>query len=291
MTTPKRLVNIKTVPNINQISFDEVSGLRIGVLALLDDIEKNAIIQKKYPILSQCAGQVAIPQIRNMGTIGGNLCQKPRCLYYRNPSFICLRKGGKTCFVIKGENRYSAIINGAPCFMVHPSDLATALVALNASVKIRGINYEKIVPIEDFFISSKVSLQKENILNSDELVSEILVPIQQNYSYGVYIKEMERKAWDFALVSVALQICFDKDIIKNTRLVLGGVSPLPFRAIDAEIIMRDNNINDDVINKVCEIALSANKPLNNNGYKIPLAKSIIKRAMLEANNRIRLVLW
>lgn len=284
LSNPSRLVNIKTIPEINHISYNDDS-ISIGALALLDQIEKDSFIRDNFNILTQAISQIATPQIRNMGTIGGNLCQKPRCLYYRNQNFQCLRKGGKTCFVVRGESRYSAIINGAPCFMVNPSDLAPVLIALDANIKICSSDKEKLVPVESFFINPKVDPHKENILNEGELISEIQIPKQPKGSYGVYIKAMERKTWDFALASVALQVNIEDNIICNARLVLGGVAPSPFRAIDAENLMKDNYI-CNVIPQVCEIAVSDSRPFKDNGYKVSLVKSLIKKAMEEVNNKI-----
>ena len=284
LSNPSHLVNIKALPEINEIVYSEDSGLRIGAMALLDDIERNQVIRESYGILSQAAEQIATPQIRNMGTIGGNLCQKPRCLYYRDPNFHCLRKGGKTCFVVRGENRYSAIIDGGPCFMVHPSDLAPALIALDAKAEIISPNDSKLIPLEDFFLTPKTDFHKENILATDELISGIQIQIQPSRAYGVYIKAMERKVWDFAIVSVALQISVEDKNIVDAHLVLGGVSPSPFRARDAEKLLKGNRIDDDMADCISEIALSTSRPLSDNGYKVVLAKSLIKRALTEIDN-------
>jgi xanthine dehydrogenase YagS FAD-binding subunit len=161
--SPKRLVNIKTIPNLDQIKHIGGQGLSIGALSSLSQISKDEMVKDSYGILIQAINRIATPQIRNVGTIGGNLCQKPRCWYYRNPSFQCFRKGGKICFAVRGENRYNAIIDGSPCFMVHPSDLATVLMALDAKIDIVGSDGEKSIPIDDFFVSPKVSLKETNV--------------------------------------------------------------------------------------------------------------------------------
>jgi xanthine dehydrogenase YagS FAD-binding subunit len=277
--SPSRLLNIKPITDLNYVKYSEDQGLTIGALALLDQIEKDEIIQRSYSILAQAAGSVGTPQIRNVGTIGGNLCQKPRCLYYRNPSFQCLRKGGRSCFAVRGENRYSAIIDGGPCFMVHPSDLATALVALDAKVKIFSPDGERAIPVEEFFVSPKVSLTRENVLKPSELIAEIQIPASLPFSRGIYLKATERKTWDFATVSVALQMDFEGDTVKDARIVLGGVSPTPFRAKDAELLLKGNTINDSLIDSVSEEIASRSKPLKGNEYKVSLSRSLIKRAL------------
>ena len=275
--SPSRLVNIKAIPDLNYIKYSEGRDLLIGPLALLDQIEKSEIVQQSFSILAQAAGSVATPQIRNVGTIGGNLCQKPRCWYYRNPSFQCLRKDGKACFAVRGENRYNAIIDGGPCFMVHPSDLATALVALDARVKILSSDGERVIPIEDFFTSPRVNLTRENVLKPSELIAEIQIPASSSSSRGVYLKVAERKTWDFATVSVALRIDFEEDVVSDARIVLGGVSPTPFRAKDTEILLKGNIIDDRLAELASKKAVSGSKPLKGNGYKISLVGSLIKR--------------
>jgi len=277
--SPSRLVNVKTVSDLNYIKYDEDQGLKIGALTLLAQIEKDHLIQKSFNILSQTAGSVATPQIRNVGTIGGNLCQKPRCWYYRNPSFQCLRKRGKVCFAVGGENRYNAIIDGGACFMVHPSDMANALIALDARVKIFSTDEEKVVPIEDFFVTPRVSLIKENVLKPSELISEIQIPTTSPSSKGIYLKATERKTWDFAIVSVAIQANLDGDVVKDARIVIGGVSPTPFRAKDAEILLKGNAIDDRLNDAVSEEAVSKSRPLSDNSYKVSLAKSLIRQSL------------
>ena len=283
--SPSRLVNVKTVPDLRYINYNNDQVLRIGALTTLDQIEKDEIIQKSFGILAQASGSVATPQIRNVGTIGGNLCQKPRCWYYRNPNFQCLRKGGKACFAVRGENRYNAIIGGGPCFMVHPSDTAIALIALDAKVKILGTDSEKVIPLEEFFVSPRVSHTKENVLKSSELIAEIQIPDQSPCSRGIYLKETERKTWDFAIVSVAFQADFDGDVVKDARIVIGGVSPTPFRAKDAEILLKGNIIDNHLSEAVSGSAVSKSKPLNGNSYKVSLARSLIKRALTTVNNK------
>jgi len=170
--------------------------------------------------------------------------------------------------------------------MVHPSDLAPALIALDARVKIISPNDSKLIPLEDFFLTPKIDSHKENVLGADELLSEIQIPKQPDQAYGVYIKAMERKVWDFALVSVALQVNVEGKKIMDAHLVLGGVSPSPFRAKDAENALKGNRIDDDMGECVCEIALSNSRPLSNNDYKVVLAKSLIRQALTEIDNGI-----
>jgi xanthine dehydrogenase YagS FAD-binding subunit len=163
--TPEYVVNLKLLPNLNKINFKKGKGLNLGALVKIADIADDKNIRDNYPILYQAAKNVASPQLRNMGTVGGNICQRPRCWYFRE-DFNCLRKDGGECFAYLGENKYHCIIGGGPCYMVHPSDLAVALLALNSLVVIYSQDQERTIPLEEFFILPEKNLLKENILQS-----------------------------------------------------------------------------------------------------------------------------
>jgi len=285
---PQRLVNLKTIKGSSYIQYSEEEGLKIGALTTLSDIESNEIVRERFSILSQAISKVGTPQLRNMGTISGNLCQRPRCWYYRNPHYPCLRKGGKRCFAPAGENRYHAILGGGPCFIVHPSDSAPALIALGASLEIASPEGKKAIPIEEFFVGPKVDPHRENILKSNEIVTEVRVPNPKEDSRGIYLKAMERKAWDFATVSVAAQVAFDDGIVSNSRIVLGGVAPIPWRTPDAEAVVQGKAIDEKTVERVAEVALANSRPLRDNVYKVELAKALVKRALLIIKNRLLL---
>ena len=170
---------------------------------LWPSLEEHAAVKEKLLILSEAAGEAASPQIRNAGTIAGNICQRPFCWYFRSSNFDCLRKGGQVCYTVTGDSRFHAILGGGPSYIVHPSDTAPALVALNAQVKIAGPTGEKTIPLEKFFVLPSVDFKRENILKPDEIVTEIYVPYPKSGSKGFYHKVRERLAWDHAIVSVA----------------------------------------------------------------------------------------
>jgi len=277
--SPERLVNLKTIEGLSYFQYSE-EGLKVGALTTLSDIESNEIVRDKFGILSQAISKVGTPQLRNMGTIGGNICQRPRCWYYRNIHYQCLRKDGRRCFAPAGENRYHAILGGGPCFMVHPSDLAPALIALDASLEIANPEGRRVIPIEEFFVGPKIEPDKENILKANEIVTEIRVPNQGENSRGIYLKEMERKAWDFATVSVASQIAFDDGIIDCAHIVLSGVAPIPWRVPDAEAMVQGKKIDEKTAEQAAEVALADSRPLSDNAYKVELAKALVKRALL-----------
>jgi len=278
--SPKRLVNLKTIKDLSYIRYSEEGGLKIGALATLSDVESNEVVRRRFGILSQAISKIATPQLRNMGTIGGNLCQRPRCWYYRNAHYHCLRKGGRRCFAVAGKNKYHAILGGGPCFIAHPSDSAPALIALNATLEIAGLEGRRTVSMKEFFVEPKIAPCRENILKSNDIATEIQVPNPEENSRGIYLKAMERKAWDFATVSVASQIAFDNGMVSKSRIVLGGIAPMPIRAQNAEAVLQGKTIDEKTAEKTADTALANSRPLKDNAYKVELAKALVKRALL-----------
>jgi xanthine dehydrogenase YagS FAD-binding subunit len=281
VATPDYLVNLKTIPGLSYIREDR-AGFRIGALTTLTEIEESPLAREKLLFLAEAAGEAASPQIRNSGTIGGNVCQRPFCWYFRSASFHCLRKGGQICYAVAGDNRYHAIFGGGPSYIVHPSDLAPALVALEARVKIAGPAGERVMPLEKFFVLPRVDTRRENVLGPDEIVTEFQIPHPRAGSRGFYHKVRERLAWDHAIVSVAAVVRERKGICEDARIVLGGVAPIPWRVPKAESFLRGKRIDDKVAREAAEIALEGATPMKDNGYKVGLTKSLIQRALISA---------
>jgi xanthine dehydrogenase YagS FAD-binding subunit len=279
VVTPDYVVNLKTIPGLNTIK-EERGGFRIGGLTTLADLEEHPGIREKLLILSDAAGEAASPQIRNAGTIAGNICQRPFCWYFRSSNFNCLRKGGQVCYTVTGDGRFHAILGGGPSYIVHPSDTAPALVALNAQIKIVGPASERVIPLEKFFVLPSVDFKRENILTSSEIITEVYVPYPKSGSKGYYYKVRERLAWDHAIVSVATVVQSSGGVAKEARVVLGGVAPIPWRAPKAEQFLRGKKIDEETAHKAGEIALEGAKPLKDNVYKVGMAKSLIQRALL-----------
>ena len=279
VVTPDYVINLKTISGLNYIR-EERGGFRIGALATLAELEEHDAVKEKLLILSEAAGEAASPQIRNAGTVAGNLCQRPFCWYFRSSNFNCLRKGGEVCYTVTGDSRFHAILGGGPSYIVHPSDTAPALVALNAQVKIAGPTGEKTIPLEKFFVLPSVDFKRENILKPDEIVTEIYVPYPKYGSKGFYHKVRERLAWDHAIVSVATVIESSNGVVREARVVLGGVAPIPWRASKAEEFLRTKKIDEETAQQASEIALEGAKPLKDNVYKVGMSKSLIQRALL-----------
>jgi xanthine dehydrogenase YagS FAD-binding subunit len=212
-----------------------------------------------------------------MGTVGGNLCQKPRCWYYRNKLFPCWLKGGEKCFAEDGENGYHAILRADRCHAVHPSDLAPALIALDATLRVVGPDLDGEISIEELYTKPIESRRQMTILGPNELIAEVRVPLPG--ARGVYLKAMERQSWSFALVSVAAQLCFEGGRIIGARVVLGGVATAPWRAKDSERILMGQKFSEELAEQAAEVAVAGAQPLRDNGYKVELAKALVKRAL------------
>ncbi len=275
---PEVLVNIKTLSDLACIT-ESAEGLKIGALTTIRDIETSVIIRDKYSLLVEAAHSVASPLVRNMATIGGNLCQDVRCWYYRRSpvtglTFFCHRKGGEHCFAANGENQYHAIIGGNECHAVCPSDMAPALLALGAKVKIASPTGDKMVPLEEFYAPLG------NILKPDEIITEIQVPTPRSGTKQRYLKFRLRKVIDFAISSVAAVITTQAGVVSQARIVLGGVAPTPYRALSAEESLKGKVITESIAETSARAALSEAVPLSQNAYKMPITESLVKRAIL-----------
>jgi xanthine dehydrogenase YagS FAD-binding subunit len=279
LRSPKRLVNIKTLSELHEISYSPQAGLRIGALVTLAQIEQHPAIRERFSLLAQAASSAATPQLRNMGTVGGNLCQKPRCWYYRNKLFHCWLKGGDTCFAEDGENKYHAILGADRCHAVHPSDLAPALMALDATIRVVGPDLDGEISLAELYTKPTESHRQMTILGPGELITEIRVPTPKGDSRGVYLKAMERQSWSFALVSVAAHLRREGDHIADARIVLGGVAAIPWRAKDSEKILIGQRFSEELAERAAEAAVAGAQPLRYNAYKVKLAQALVKRAL------------
>ena len=276
---PDYLLNLKSIPGLDYIK-EERGGFRIGALAKLAEIEEHPAVREKLVILSDAAGEAASPQIRNAGTLAGNICQRPFCWYFRSSNFTCLRKGGQLCYTVTGDGRFHAILGGGPSYITHPSDTAPALVALGAQIKIAGPAGERTIPLEKFFVLPQVDYSRENILKPDEIVTEIQVPYPKPGSKGFYHKVRERLAWDHAIVAVATVVQSSGGVVREARVVMGGVAPIPWRALKAEEFLGGKKLDEAAAQKAGEIALEGAKPLKDNGYKVKIAQDLIQRGLL-----------
>jgi xanthine dehydrogenase YagS FAD-binding subunit len=277
------LVDIRTIPGTDTIAFDASNGLTIGALAPLSALENNADVVKNYPLLAQAAGAAASPNIRNTGTVGGNLNQRPRCWYLRNTEFDCYKKGGNFCFSVTGKNEFHAILGGELCYIVHPSDTAPAMMALGASAVIQTAAGEKTVKFDDYFQGPRVDVLRENILEQGDLLKEIQIPAPKAGTGMSFIKAQRRgQTYDFAVVNVATAVVMDGGKISEASIVLSGVAPTPHRAVEAEAALKGQTPSDALVADAASQALLGARPMTENAYKVDVAKNLIVRSVMEA---------
>jgi xanthine dehydrogenase YagS FAD-binding subunit len=274
----EKVVSISQIKELPGIRRTKEGGLRIGALTTIGEVAANGVIQERYAALARGAAEVGSPQLRNQGTLGGNLCQRPRCWYFRG-EFHCIRKGGSKCFAVEGENEYHCILGGAGCYIVHPSDTAPALVALGATVRVFGPRGSRIVPLENFFLLPRQNLEKENILAGNEIVTDIFLPPAAPGLRSSYRKVRARQSWDFALAGVALALTFKGNQVGTARVVLSGAAPIPWRSREVEEVITGKVLNAETIRRAAEAATRNAEPLKHNGYKLPLFRGVLEEEL------------
>lgn len=276
---PDRVVNVKGLDRTIAVLPD--GGLRIGAAVRLVELAEHAGAAKACPALTSAASEVGTPQIRNVGTVGGNLCQRPRCWYFRNEEFHCLKKGGARCFAVDGENQFHAIFGDGPCHIVHPSSLAVPLVACNARFRVVGPGGEREVPAEDFFVMPDRSMYSETVLAPNELLTHVIVPAPGNVRSATYeVRFRQSHDWPIALAAVALAM--EGSTVKGARVVMGAVAPVPWRARGAEQELIGRTVTEAVAEKAAAAAVAGARPMSQNGYKVQVARTAVKRAILKA---------
>lgn len=277
VAAPPRLVDLTGVGALRGLRRERGRGLRIGALVRLAELEEA----KDAPqVLREAASLAATPQLRATGTVGGNLLQRNRCWYFRDEAFPCWLKGGARCFARHGENRYHSILGVEACVAAAPSDLAPALIALDARAALVGPRASRTVAVADLYQAPREGVRDEHTLRPAEIVTEVRVPEASLARRGVYLKQMERKTWAFALVSVAAAARVHGGQVTDVRLVLGGVAPLPWRAREAERVAEGTALDERVAAAAGEAAVAGAQPLEHNAYKIVLARELVRRALL-----------
>ena len=285
LAQPDTVVNIKGARELQSPSVgwdDGTGGFRIDALASIASVAASPDASA-LAVLTEAAATVGTPQIRSLATVPGNLCQRPRCWYYRNEHTVCLKKGGDECFSYAGMNKYNAVLGGGPSYIVHPSDLAPALVTLSAELVVQGSSGQRTIGIEDFFVlPADGDPTRENVLAPNEVILSIRVPGAPSEHAGwksTYVKFRERDGFDFALSAVALRLRMSGGKIAEARLCLGGVAPTPWRCTSTEALLVGRKIDDKLCAEAGQDALKGAEPLEHNGYKIPLTKALITKAL------------
>jgi xanthine dehydrogenase YagS FAD-binding subunit len=276
----ERLVSLAHIQELRDIRQDE-AGLHLGALVTLAQLEHEPRLQGPYQLLAEAARGVATPEIRHQGTLGGNLCQRPRCLYYRSALSPCLKKGGTDCPALAGPYQdYLSIMGGPGCFSVHASDLAPPLIVLGGQVTLTGPIGERTLPLEQFFAGPEQDVRCENVLADDEVLTAVTLPALTPSWRGTYLKARERTAGDFPLVSVAVGYTLDNGIIQQARLILGGVAPTPWRSPQAEAVLEGQAPSPELAARAAEAALAEARPLHHNAFKVEIGRALIARAIM-----------
>src|SRR5438309_9223058 len=279
MPLPEVLIDITTIKDIVGIKTDG-GGTTIGAATTLSDIIDNRDLASKLPVLTNAALSVASPLIRNFGTLGGNVNQRPRCWFFRGEDFNCYKKGGDFCYAVTGDNRYHAIIGGELCYIVHPSDTSVALLALNAKAKIAGVGGSRDVAFDSYFIGPREDVLRENVLKKDEFVTHITIPNPASGTKMAWNKLKDRQVYDFALTSVAVSFTMNGNNWNDGRVVVGGVSPVPYRAKVVEDALKGKDIKATAKQAAAQIRTVA-RPMSVNPYKADLAAGLIERTVPE----------
>jgi xanthine dehydrogenase YagS FAD-binding subunit len=258
----------------------EKGGLRIGAMTRIVDLAGDAAVARDCPGLKEAALSLATPQLRNVGTVGGNLCQRPRCWYYRDAEVVCRKKGGFNCFAFQGRNKYHALFGGGSCYIVFPSDLAPALISLGATATVATVKGDKELPLGSFYALPDVDVSRETVLGKGEFLKSVWVPAPKAGQKSAYVKIKERGTWDFALVSAAVRGVMKDGALAEISIVMGGVAPVPWRLKKAEDVMRGKPVTEALIRAAADAALADASPLRENGYKADLVFAALKRAVM-----------
>jgi xanthine dehydrogenase YagS FAD-binding subunit len=287
VVAPQRLVNIKQIEALRGTSFQPGNGLRIAALTTIAELADDASVRQNYPMLAEVLREAASPQIRNLATIGGNMCQRPRCWYFRNGMGLMARTAAGKSMVLEGDNRYAAILgNNGPAYFVSPSTIAPALIAYGAKIRLYSADAPgsgvRELPLEKFFVIPKSENQLEHDLKPGEMVIEIVVPPPpQNLKAATY-EVRQRAAFDWPLVHACVALESDGNTVKNARVVLGQVAPIPWISLGSEQELTGKSITPETAMAAANAAVAHARPLSHNKYKVTLTKVAVRRALLQA---------
>ena len=282
--SPVQVVSLASIPGL--LGIDEAeSGLNIGAMTTIADVAAHPIIRTAYTALAEAAGGLATPQIRNVGTLGGNLNQRPRCWYYRHPLIPCLKKGGDRCYALIGNTKYLCVTGGDRCYIVHPSDTAVALSVFDATIDIAGNGGSRTLPIGQFFAGPGVDVTRETVLEAGEVVTGVSLPRRADPGASgepprsLYLKSREREAGDFALVSVAVRLAVSGGVVQQAAVALGGVAPVPYRAPQVEEYLVGRSVDSVDAAYAGTLSIPDARPMTDNGYKVVMANNLVKQGV------------
>jgi xanthine dehydrogenase YagS FAD-binding subunit len=280
MPLPDQIIDLTTIPDLKGIK-SGADGFHIGATTTLSEVIEHPDLSTKVPLLTEAAVSVASPLIRNFGTLGGNINQRPRCWFFRGENFNCYKKGGDFCYSVTGDNRFHAIIGGELCYIVHPSDTATALLALNAQTTVAGPGGNRTINFDDYFHGPREDVLTETVLKPNEVMTEVFIPAPAAGTKMAWNKLKDRQVYDFALVAVAVAFTMDGGNWKDGRITLGGVAPVPYRATVVENAIKGKDVKSGIKAAAAQLRTVA-RPMSLNAYKIDLAQALIERTVLDA---------
>jgi xanthine dehydrogenase YagS FAD-binding subunit len=281
LDSPTRLVNIR---NIRELKFavDATGGLRLGPLMTLTETAQHPLVKQRFPALAEACAMAATPQIRNVATIGGNILQRPRCWYFREEQFNCLRKGGDKCFAQDGENDYHAVFDNSLCAIVHPSAVAVAAVAYGAIVQLTSSKGKREVPLESIFVRPEQDVTREHSLAPGELLTEIRLPARAAGARSAYTKLMQKESFDWPAAEVAVVLGLNAGQVQKASIILGAAAPIPWRAKEAEAQLIGKPLTPESASQAARAAVQGATPLRDNGYKLRLLEVAVRRTLLKA---------
>jgi xanthine dehydrogenase YagS FAD-binding subunit len=285
ITRPPALVNLLSAPGLSGIQKTGDRKIRIGATTTIHDVDVNPDLRQRATAVADAANQTATPLLRNRATVGGNLCQRPRCWYFRHPAYPCSKKGGETCYAAEGENKYHAIFDNVTCNIVHPSNLAPALWAFDAEIAVQGPKGSKSIPISDFWVRPEEDIKTEIVLDPDEVVTEVTLTLPEGKSGSAYVEVREKQSYDWALANCACRLDMDGATIKDLRIIVSAVAPVPLRKENAEAILRGKPFSEDLAWKAGQAAVEGATPLRDNAYKIPMLKACVAHTLIAAAKR------
>ena len=278
---PGTVINLKSIPGLDRIEVRD-DGVRIGALVTLSELASSEDLAAGWPALRATALSAATPQIRNVATVGGNLAQNPRCWYYRDENYDCLKKGGKTCPAQNGENEFHAIFENATCASVHPSNVAPVLIGYGAKLVIRKGAATETIEAEDFFSTPGGDFTRDTVLGAGDVLTHIVLPAASRSATSAYVETREKQSFDWSVCGATVNLTMKDDVATDARVVVSAVAPRPLRRRDLEELVKGKKVSDKLIDTVCEKAVTGATPLRDNGYKTILLKAVLRRAFRQA---------
>jgi xanthine dehydrogenase YagS FAD-binding subunit len=281
LVRPEVLVSLRRL-GLAQVAFDPAGGLTVGALTSLAALAAHPEVRARYPALAASAGHAATPNLRAQGTLGGSLAQRPRCWYFRSEGFFCRRHGGTTCFAHDGENQLHALFDNGVCAVIHPSTLATPLLAYDAQVVIASAKGRRSLPLGDFFVSPGDDVTRENVLQPGELLTEVRLPPPPPGARSAYLKQGQRESTDWPLADVAVALVLEGGVVKQARVALGAAAPTPLRSLPAEAALVGSAPDEVHAKAAAEAAMRHANPMSKNRYKVDVFRAVIARAIVAA---------